>query len=53
MLQMETGLPTKEVFNIIVKHALGFKDSIKATTHDTTSCSDTLRELVAATFCLV
>lgn len=25
---METGLPTKEVFNIVVNHALRFKDSV-------------------------
>ena len=28
VLRMETGLPTKEVFNIVVLHALRFKDSI-------------------------
>lgn len=26
--RMETGLPTKEVFNIVVNHALRFKDSV-------------------------
>ena len=25
---METGLPTREVFDIVVNHALRFKDSI-------------------------
>ena len=28
VLRMETGLPTKEIFNIVVLHALRFKDSI-------------------------
>ena len=28
VVRMETGLPTKEVFNIVVKHALRFKDDI-------------------------
>jgi len=28
VLRMETGLPTKEVFNIVVLHALRFKDCI-------------------------
>lgn len=28
VIRMETGLPTKEVFNIVVKHALRFKDSV-------------------------
>ena len=28
VLRMETGLPTKEVFNIVVLHALRFKDFI-------------------------
>ena len=28
VIRMETGLPTKEVFNIVVKHAYRFKDSI-------------------------
>ena len=28
VLRMETGLLTKEVFNIVVLHALRFKDSI-------------------------
>ena len=28
VLRMETGLPTKEVFDIVVRHALRFKDSI-------------------------
>lgn len=28
VLRMETGLPTKEVFNIVVKHVLRFKDDI-------------------------
>ncbi|XP_068691524.1 uncharacterized protein [Montipora foliosa] len=28
VLRMETGLPTKDVFNIVVLHALGFKDCI-------------------------
>ena len=27
-IRMETGLPTKEVFDIVVRHALRFKDSI-------------------------
>ena len=27
VIRMETGLPTKEVFNIVVNHALRFKDS--------------------------
>ena len=27
-IRMETGLPTKEVFNIVLKHALRFKDAI-------------------------
>lgn len=26
--RMETGLPTKEVFNIVVNHAIRFKDSV-------------------------
>ena len=28
VIRMETGLPTKEVFDIVVRHALRFKDSI-------------------------
>ena len=28
VIRMETGLPTKEVFNIVVNHALRFKDSV-------------------------
>ena len=28
VVRMETGLPTKEVFEIVVRHALRFKDSI-------------------------
>lgn len=28
VLRMETGLPTKEIFNIVVYYALRFKDSI-------------------------
>ena len=28
VIRMETGLPTKEVFNIVVKHALRFKDCV-------------------------
>lgn len=28
VIRMETGLPTKEVFNIVVLYALRFKDSI-------------------------
>ena len=28
VIQMETGLPTKEVFNIVVNHALRFKNSV-------------------------
>ena len=28
VIWMETGLPTKEVFNIVVNHALRFKDSV-------------------------
>ena len=28
VIRMETGLPTKEVFNIVLKHALRFKDAI-------------------------
>ena len=28
VIQMETGLPTKEIFNIVVKYAYRFKDSI-------------------------
>ena len=28
VVRMEAGLPTKEVFNIVVKHALRFKDDI-------------------------
>jgi len=28
VIQMETGLPTKKVFNIVVNYALRFKDSI-------------------------
>ena len=28
VVRMETGLPTKEVFDIVVRHALRFKDSI-------------------------
>ena len=28
VIRMETGLPTREVFDIVVKHALRFKDSI-------------------------
>ena len=28
VLRMETGLPTKEVFDILVEYALRFKDSI-------------------------
>ena len=28
VIRMETRLPTKEVFNIVVKHAYRFKDSI-------------------------
>ena len=27
-IKMETGLPTKEVFDIVLRHALRFKDSI-------------------------
>ena len=28
VIRMETGLPTKDVFNIVVNHALRFKDSV-------------------------
>ena len=28
VIRMETGLPTKEVFDIVVRHTLRFKDSI-------------------------
>ena len=31
VIRMETGLPTREVFDIVVNHALRFKDSITNT----------------------